>query len=76
MPKSMDAPTTTAFPRNGVYAVADMSETFRNRVRPRTAIELDRDSNPVRVFHRVTGKVWTHPMDERPTCEHCARNYR
>lgn len=56
--------------------LADMSETFRNRARPRTAIELDRDSRPVRVFHRVGTKAWTHPMLERHSCDHCAAGYR
>jgi hypothetical protein len=30
----------------------------------RTAIEIDRDGTPLRVFHRRGSSAWTHPIDD------------
>jgi hypothetical protein len=30
----------------------------------RTAIEIDRDGTPLRVFHRRGSSAWTHPVDD------------
>ena len=30
----------------------------------RTAIEIDRDGTPLRVFHRHASSAWTHPVDD------------
>lgn len=40
-----------------------------------TVIELDRESKPARVFHRVGMKSWTHAADKatRATCETCEK---
>lgn len=39
-----------------------------------TAVEIDRNSVRVRVFHRTGRGAWTHPVTEK--CEVCTRDGR